>query len=93
MIPQTRPAPPQKGAGHDGSSVSATKADDTTRLAPIAVLDPRGRRARRDLDGLLAEARAAIEAATFGDLAAVYDGHRALNRAVMLLLDYRLDVG
>jgi len=55
------------------------------------VFDARRRFARRELDDLLAEARAELAAAESGDLAAIYGAHRALNQAVVLMLTNRLD--
>jgi hypothetical protein len=55
------------------------------------VYDVRCRLARRQLDLLLAEAGRELAAAAAGDLEAVYGAHRALSRAVTLLLTYRWD--
>lgn len=49
------------------------------------------RRARRDLDALIAEAGSGLAAAAAGDLAALYAAHRAVGGAVQLLLAYRWD--
>ncbi len=49
------------------------------------------RRARRQLDNLLVEATRHLGNARCGDLNAVYDAHRAINRAAALLLQYRWD--
>lgn len=59
--------------------------------ANITRLDLDGRRQRRELDLLLAEARQAIVAAEAGDLAAVYGASLALSRAVVLMLKFRWD--
>lgn len=59
-----------------------------------AVLDLQvvsSRRARKEFDRLVAEALLFVLAAGAGDVGAVYDAHRLLNRAVGLMLEHRWD--
>lgn len=71
-------------------SIPSTSVSSTAHGRLIR-LDAGSRRARRQFDALVAEARAEVVAAEAGDLDAIWSAHRALTRAVGLLLDGRWD--
>ncbi len=59
--------------------------------ATVVSLDAGGRRARREFDALIVLARAELEAIAAGDLEAFWGVHRAINQALCLMLEHRLD--
>ena len=58
---------------------------------PISLDASRERFARRQFCALIETAMDDLDAVCSGDLAAAYDAHRAIGRAVRLLLDNRWD--
>lgn len=59
---------------------------------PVSLAASRRRFARREFDSLIDEAMKDLAAVRAGDLAGAYDAHRAVNRAVMILMDHALEV-
>lgn len=59
---------------------------------PVSLDASRRRFARREFDSLIDSAMRDLAAVRAGDLAGTYDAHRAVGRAVVLLLDYRWEV-
>lgn len=53
----------------------------------------RRRIACREFPALVAEARACIDAVSAGDVGAIYEANRAISRAAILTMEWRLDLG
>ena len=62
-----------------------------SQISTVTRLDARKRRARRDFDGLMALAQIELGAIAGGDLAGFWGLHRAVNQALGLELEHRLD--
>ena len=60
------------------------------QVSTVTRLDP-GRRARRDFDGLMVLAQLELDAIAAGDLEGLWGLHRAVNMALGLMLEHRLD--
>ena len=62
------------------------------QISTVTRLDPRKRRARRDFDGLMVLAQIELDAIAGGDLEGFWGLHRAVNQALGLVLEHRLDL-
>lgn len=63
---------------------------DDTR-SPVRLDDYSERRARRQLDNLVAEAQMHLSAVAGGDLRALYGAHHLVSRAIVIMLRHRWD--
>jgi len=61
------------------------------QFSSVTRLDARKRWARRDFDSLMVLARLELDAIAGGDLEGFWGLHRAVNQALGLVLEHRLD--